>query len=96
MKDTYCTFPFKQVAVKKIKRGKIIQYAPCCHIKPSARLQMPNDDPTPDELFNSPEMKQLRSDLLAGVKNPILEIANGNLIVDKDVQFLKLLTAFRP
>ena len=70
MNNTYCTFPFKQVAVKKIKRGKIIQYAPCCHIKPSARLKMPNDDPTPDELFNSPEMKQLRSDLLAGIKNP--------------------------
>ena len=29
-------------------------------------------------------------------KNPIVEIANGNLTVDKDVQFLKLLTAFRP
>jgi hypothetical protein len=34
--------------------------------------------------------------VLAGIKNPIVEIANGNLIVDKDVQFLKVLTAFRP
>tara|TARA_B100000965_G_scaffold393486_1_gene404436 strand:+ start:245 stop:442 length:198 start_codon:yes stop_codon:yes gene_type:complete len=34
--------------------------------------------------------------VLAGIKNPITEITNGNLIVDKDVQFLKLLTVFRP
>ena len=39
--------------------------------------------------------EQTLKQVLAGVKNPILEIANGNLIVDKDVQFLKLLTAFR-
>ena len=31
-----------------------------------------------------------------GILNPILEIANGNLILDKDVQFLILLTVFRP
>jgi alkyl sulfatase BDS1-like metallo-beta-lactamase superfamily hydrolase len=40
--------------------------------------------------------EQTLKQVLVGVKNPILEIANGNLIVDKDVQFLKLLTAFRP
>jgi alkyl sulfatase BDS1-like metallo-beta-lactamase superfamily hydrolase len=40
--------------------------------------------------------EQTLKQVLAGIKNPILEIANGNLIVDKDVQFLKLLTAFRP
>ena len=40
--------------------------------------------------------EQTLKQVLAGVKNPILEIANGNLIVDKDVRFLKLLTAFRP
>jgi alkyl sulfatase BDS1-like metallo-beta-lactamase superfamily hydrolase len=34
--------------------------------------------------------------VLAGIKNPITEIANGNLIVDKDVRFLKLLASFRP
>ena len=33
---------------------------------------------------------------LAGLKNPIMEIANGNMIVDKDVQFLQLLMVFRP
>ena len=40
--------------------------------------------------------EQVLKQVLAGVKNPIVEIANGNLIVDKDVQFLSLLTAFRP
>jgi altronate dehydratase len=40
--------------------------------------------------------EQTFKQVLAGIKNPIIEIANGNLNVDKDVQFLKLLTAFRP
>ena len=40
--------------------------------------------------------EQILKQILAGLKNPIVEIANGNLIVDKDVQFLKLLNSFRP
>ena len=40
--------------------------------------------------------EQVLKQVLAGIKNPITEIASGNLIVDKDVQFLKLLTVFRP
>ena len=40
--------------------------------------------------------EQTLKQVLAGIKNPIMEIANGNLIVDKDVEFLKLLTSFRP
>ena len=40
--------------------------------------------------------KELGSNSVQVIKNPIVEIANGNLTVDKDVQFLKLLTAFRP
>ena len=40
--------------------------------------------------------EQILKQVLAGIKNPIVEIANGNLTVDKDVQFLKVLTAFRP
>ena len=40
--------------------------------------------------------EQVLKQVLAGIKNPITEIASGNLIVDKDIQFLKLLTVFRP
>ena len=40
--------------------------------------------------------EQILKQVLAGIKNPIVEIANGNLTVDKDVKFLKLLTVFRP
>jgi len=40
--------------------------------------------------------ERILKQVLAGIKNPIVEIANGNLTVDKDVQFLELLTAFRP
>jgi alkyl sulfatase BDS1-like metallo-beta-lactamase superfamily hydrolase len=40
--------------------------------------------------------EQILKQVLAGIKNPIIEIANSNLTVDKDVQFLKLLTVFTP
>lgn len=40
--------------------------------------------------------EQTLKQVLAGLKNPITEIASGNMIVDKDVQFLKLLLIFRP
>jgi hypothetical protein len=38
----------------------------------------------------------LFKEVLAGIKNPLMEIANGNLIVDQDVKFLQLLMSFRP
>ena len=47
-------------------------------------------------MLNIKTDEKILKQVLAGIKNPILEIANGNLTVDKDVQFLKLLTAFRP
>jgi len=49
-----------------------------------------------DCTLNIKTEEQILKQVLAGIKNPIVEIANGNLTVDKDVQFLKLLTAFRP
>ena len=49
-----------------------------------------------DCTFNIKTDEKILKKVLAGLKNPIVEIANGNLIVDKDVQFLKLLNIFRP
>ena len=49
-----------------------------------------------DCMLNIKTEERILKQVLAGIKNPIVEIANGNLTVDKDVQFLKLLTAFRP
>ena len=49
-----------------------------------------------DCTLNIKTEERILKQVLAGIKNPIIEIANGNLTVDKDVQFLKLLTAFRP
>jgi alkyl sulfatase BDS1-like metallo-beta-lactamase superfamily hydrolase len=51
---------------------------------------------TIDCSVNIKTTEQNLKQVLAGIKNPILEIANGNLIVDKEVQFLKLLTVFTP
>ena len=58
-------------------------------------LQIKNDLPI-DCFINIKTDQQTLKQVLAGTKNPIMEIANGNLIVDKDVEFLKLLTSFRP
>ena len=58
-------------------------------------LQIKNDLPI-DCFINIKTAQQTLKQVLAGTKNPIMEIANGNLIVDKDVEFLKLLTLFRP
>ena len=49
-----------------------------------------------DCTLNIKTEERILKQVLAGIKNPIVEIANGNLTVDRDVQFLKLLTAFRP
>ena len=58
-------------------------------------LQIKNDLPINCSI-NIKTSQQTLKQVLAGIKNPIMEIANGNLIVDKDVEFLKLLTSFRP
>ena len=58
-------------------------------------LQIKNDLPI-DCSINIKTNQETLKQVLAGIKNPILEIASGNLTVDKDVQFLKLLTSFRP
>ena len=58
-------------------------------------LQIKNDLPI-DCFIKIKTDQQTLKQVLAGTKNPIMEIANGNLIVDKDVEFLKLLTSFRP
>lgn len=72
--NTYCHFPFFQVALKKWNEGKIFSAAPCCNaIRPG------HDDPlelndklgemTHDEIFNSPIMKELRQSMLNGEKH---------------------------
>ena len=43
-----------------------------------------------DCTLNIKTEERILKQVLAGIKNPIVEIANGNLTVDKDVQFLKL------
>ena len=58
-------------------------------------LQIKNDLPINCSI-NIKTSQQTLKQVLAGIKNPIMEITNGNLTVDKDVEFLKLLTSFRP
>jgi len=58
-------------------------------------LQIKNDLPINCSI-NIKTSQQTLKQVLAGIKNPIMEITNGNLTVDKDIEFLKLLTSFRP
>lgn len=74
--NTFCFLPFHQIALKNWSNGQLESAAPCCnsirpdnsdplHIGQHALSQM-----SPDEIFNSTSMAKLRSDLLAGIKNP--------------------------
>ena len=71
MKIKLSLFKFPPIVVSKLSSKALLIISNEMLYKCSEfTSEMPNDDPTPDELFNSPEMKQLRSDLLAGIKNP--------------------------
>lgn len=75
--NTFCYFPFSQLALKTWENGKgATSAAPCCNaIRPD------NDDPLnlnnkvvtekmmPQEIFYSAEMDQLRQDMLNGKRN---------------------------
>lgn len=72
--NTYCNFPFFQIALKKWNEGSIFSAAPCCNaIRPG------HDDPlelndkiselTHEEIFHSSVMKDLRQSMLDGKRH---------------------------
>lgn len=76
MKETYCKYPFKQLAVKNIAEGNVKRFWPCCN--------MGNDEGfydvistdldnlkelDCDEMFYSPRMEQLRENLKNGIRD---------------------------
>ena len=79
--NTFCYFPFSQLALKDWDAGHgVVNAAPCCNI---ARRDVDTlglkdklakrGDITPEQIFQSKSMKQLRDDMLNGVKNPICD-----------------------
>lgn len=72
--NTFCAFPFFQLALKDWNHGAIYSAAPCCNsIRPE------NQDPlllknqlrtfTHEEIFHSPVMKELRNSMLEGKRH---------------------------
>lgn len=75
--NTFCSYPFKELAVKLYNKDKLITASPCCmmlnHTKSNSdrnRLIIENVETlTPDEIFNHPRMEELRTNLKSGIRD---------------------------
>lgn len=72
---TYCSFPFTSIATKSWIDGKPHRVTPCCNMKtdsddPMNAKSLVDQNKSLLEIFDSNQFKQLRSDLLSGIKNP--------------------------
>lgn len=83
--NSYCHYPFFQLALKQWEKGHgIITAAPCCNaLRPSndfdalkikEKLQNAPVPLTPKEIFFGSEMKELRNDMMQGKKNPACQV----------------------
>lgn len=75
--NTFCYYPFHEITLKMWEGEKLAATSPCCMMFNTYNegLQIENMDlKTPEELFNSKEMQQLRKDALKGVRNPLCDI----------------------
>ena len=77
--QTYCSFPFESMAVKRWSNGKPFRITPCCNM-----LIKGNEDPMNVKslvdkdndlltIFNGKEFSKLRSDLLNGIRHSACE-----------------------
>ena len=71
-KDTYCKFPFRQLAIKDFADGKLKDAWPCCNMgnqfyDGTSVLGIENiEDLSPEEIFYHPRMTELRNNLANG------------------------------
>lgn len=81
--NTFCYFPFHQLALKSWVKGQgIFNVAPCCnsvrpeHIDPlnTAHYFVGDEKPTASQLFHSPEMQDLRAAMLRGDRHPACQV----------------------
>jgi molybdenum cofactor biosynthesis enzyme MoaA len=80
-KETYCKFPFKQLALKTVLEGNVKRFWPCCNMGNDKRFYdiIVNDvgdlNPlTPAEMFEHPRMEQLRENLKNGIRDPACSV----------------------
>ena len=75
--NTFCYYPFHELTLKFWNGHKLTNTSPCCMMFNSHNegLQIANmNKKTPDELFNSDVMRQLRKDALQGIRNPACDV----------------------
>ena len=79
--ETYCTYPFNALAVKRWKQGLADRVTPCCNMKngryddndPMNVQQLVQQGKSLEQIFHSKQFNKLRSDLLNGIKNDACE-----------------------
>lgn len=75
--NTFCFYPFHELTLKMWEGRKLTNTSPCCMMFNTYNNGLDihkMNKKTPDELFHSPAMKQLRKDALRGVRNPACEV----------------------
>ena len=79
--DTYCSYPFDSLAVKKWQNGLANRITPCCNMKngraddkdPMHVKDLIDSGATLLDVFHSKQFDELRNDLLNGVKHNACE-----------------------
>lgn len=82
MTNTYCSQPFKEIAIKDFSGDRLQTFWPCCMM---GNKLNPKDDSnrlgivdahllTPQEMYDHPRMQQLRHNLSNNVRDPACEI----------------------
>ena len=102
--NTFCYFPFSQLALKDWDAGHgIVNAAPCCNIarreddtlKLKSKLAR-RTDITPEQVFQCKAMNRLRDDMLNGVKNPICDYCWKKEAVNKQNPWSPRLYSYKP
>ena len=74
--NTYCDYPFKQLALKNWNKQKLLEYSPCCMMHTSGDNKMnlqESDTKTPIQAFYSEEFVKLRKDLSSNIRHEACE-----------------------
>lgn len=76
--NTFCSYPFTDLAIKNFRGNKLESVAPCCMMTDATKYEPPNwnrlsidnvEELTPEEIFNHPRMQRLRENLLSGIRD---------------------------
>lgn len=74
--NTFCHYPFKQIAMKNWHGDKLVEYTPCCMMLDHGENMMKwscADQINPDDAFHSEKFNKLRYDLQNNIKNEACE-----------------------